>query len=310
MSVIRGISQISSLKVWARRFYSWSAFFGALAVIFIVALLGVGAIEKFLPGALRFVGIAAAISLAIGALLLIFNEKLVVSSMKLKAISQESDCPRLWRAVERGRGDRAMPRVYLMEEIGQNAFAFGLFRGAVAATSGLIKNLDDDEVAAVMAHEVGHLRNNDIVVTMVITGTVMFFAVLGWLVKELAIYTPSGKDNDSAPKRYLLGILIGGTIYYVGRLLAHLLRLFVSRQREFAADAISASTLGTPAPLASALRKISENPGIGSETASALVGFLCTADPVISFNDETLTELFSTHPSMKKRLEELEKLAT
>ncbi len=175
---------ISSLKVQGRLLRSWGSFILALLCVAGLGAVTFGLLAEFLPGSLRFVGPAALISLGVTALLLTFNEKLVVAGMGLKPVLSEKDSPRLWQAVERARGTRARPRVYLMHETGQNAFAFGLFRGAVAATSGLMKNLDDDELAAVMAHEVGHLRNRDILVSMFLTGTVMAFAILGWLVKE------------------------------------------------------------------------------------------------------------------------------
>jgi len=84
-------------------------------------------------------------------------------------------------------------------------------------------------------------------------------------------------------------------MYLFGRLFGQILQLFVSRQREYAADASSSKIMGTSRHLASALKKIIKNPNIGSENVGAAMGFLCTADP-------EPTDLFSTHPNMEKRL--------
>ncbi|MCI0533099.1 M48 family metalloprotease [bacterium] len=301
---------VSSLKVASRRFKSWGAFLIALAIIALAAAVFIVLIVEFVPGSVRFVVPSVFVAFITATLLLAFNEKLVVWSFNLEPITKSHDHERLWNAVNHARGSRRIPRIYLMREQGQNAFAFGIFRGAVAATTGLINNLNDDELTAVMAHEVGHLRNRDIVVSMIITSTLIFFGLLGWLVKEFSIFASSKNHRDSPGWRYLVGILIGGAIYYIGRPFVAMVRLYVSRQRELAADAISADTIGSPMPLISALKKISSNPRIGSETMSAAVGFLCTADPVSSFNDEKFVELFSTHPPMATRIRELEQLAS
>lgn len=307
MSYTVGKKGVSSLKVQGRQLRSWGSFILALLCVAGLGALTFGLLVEFLPGSLRFVGPAVLISLVVTALLLGFNEKLVVMGMGLEP-AKRNEQSKLWRAVIRACGEHKLPRIYVMPEMGMNAFAFGLFGGAVAATTGIIKNLNDDELAAVMAHEIGHLRNRDILVSMFLTGTVMVFAILGWLVKEFSIMAPSKDGKDSSFKRYVVGILIGGAIYTIARLAVHMLQLFVSREREYAADAMSAKIMGSVEPLKSALAKISTNPRVSSSAAaSAAVGFLCTADPVRTV-DPKLAELFSTHPSMENRFKALEAL--
>ena len=188
-----------------------------------------------------------------------------------------------------------------------NAISFGWglpFFSAVGATKGLVDDLSQEELEAVMAHEVGHILNKDILISMAMAVTVMMMATTGWLLLRLGPY--GGRSRSSRGKNGAVALLVllavGGTMYIFGRLLGIVLQAFVSRQREYAADATSARIMGSSDPLISALQKVTGRAYIGASPAvGAAVGFLCTADPEPS-------DVMATHPSLERRIRALEKL--
>jgi heat shock protein HtpX len=289
---------------------SW--FLLILAVFAMVAawLLLTAPIYLFAKPAIRFVGIAMALSLGISLLLFIFNEPLVVLMTGAKRIRKREASPMLWDSVNRVAPEMLSrtPRIYLIEESGMNAFAFGAglpFLSAVGATQGIIKALDKEELDAVMAHEMGHIANKDMMVSITMTFSVMTMAFTGWCLYRLAPLSLVGsseeKNGEKKGKVILICIIIGAAMYYFGKALGCVLQLFVSRQREYVADAKSARYLGTGDHLISALEKISRNPHFAGKKAEAFAGFLCTADPDPS-------DLLSTHPSLENRIKALKAL--
>lgn len=296
-------------STWVRSWASFLFAFIAMAVMWGLCFL---VIARFAPGAIRFFYWGAIGAFSICGILLVFNEPLVVLTMHAKRIKSREQCPRLWDAVHTVTPliAKPTPRIYLVDTAGMNAFAFGWglpFFSAVGATQGIINKLEQEELEAVMAHEVGHIANKDILVSMAMTLSVMMMAFTGWMLLKIGPYG-SGNDRSSSNDKKggwaILAILaIGGGMYLFGRLFGYILQMFVSRQREYAADASSSKIMGTSKHLASALQKIMRNPTIGSAKVGAAVGFLCTADPDPS-------DMLSTHPSMSKRLAALRDLET
>ncbi len=302
----------NSRVCYERFFYillrSWLAFLFGIITIGSFWYGCYAAVSHFAPGGAQFFKIALMIAVPIILLLLLFNEWLVCVSASAKRLKTKTDCPRLWQAVRRVSPWYAvgpMPRVYLLPDKGRNALSFGWGLpgfSAVGATQGLLDNLDDEELASVMAHEVGHAINKDILVSMTMTFSVMILALTGYLLMEIAP-TSSSKSQDetgksSSPFGAIICVVIGGLLYYAGRLVGLLLQAFVSRQREYAADAFSVAIIGSGQPLASALKKIAENPTIGSKKIGAALGFLCTDDPVPD-------DLLAFHPKLENRLAQL-----
>lgn len=245
------------------------------------------------------------------ALMLVFNEPLVYFSMDLRRVRKREDCPELWDAVTNVTPwhARPLPRIYLIPDSGMNAISFGWgipFFTAVGATTGLIKRLNQDELEAVMAHEIGHVINKDILITMIMAFTTMVMATTGWLLWRLGPFAGGdSKDSSDNSSGGLVGLLIalaiGAVLYGFGRILGAIMQAFVSRQREYAADATSARIVGSSEPLKSALRKVVANPSIGSGVSTSLIGFLCTADPDPG-------DVLDTHPSLEKRIRALDAL--
>ncbi|MBT7007170.1 M48 family metalloprotease [Candidatus Falkowbacteria bacterium] len=263
------------------------------------------------PEASTYFWWGAVIAGSIGVVMLLFNEPIVVRLTGAYRIRSAIGREKLWFAVKKSTFRGPMPRVYVLPGKGLNAISFGWglpFMSAVGATEGLIDSLTEDELTAVMAHEMGHVYNKDILVSTALTISVMMIAFTGWMMYRLGPFTSSNRSRSSRKKEdggisaLIVIFLIGLLMYVFGRLLGVVLQMFVSRQREYAADATSARIMGTPEPLISALNKISMNPRLGvSSVASAAVGTLCSADP-------DPYDLMSTHPSLYDRVEALSNL--
>ena len=291
---------------------SWVAFLFAIVILAAFWYGCYWAIARWAPGALGYFRIGAIGAGVVGGLMIIFNERLVVLCTGAQRIRQFDECPALWQAVERATPlyARPLPRIYLVPSSGCNAFAFGWglpYCSAVAATYGITKELEPDELTAVMAHEVGHIINKDILISMVLTISVMLMAFTGWLLLRLGPYSSSERrssDNKggSSAVALLVILAVGFALYGVGRLLGTVLQLFVSRQREYAADALAAQQVGRAQPLISALHRIQLNASLGSSrSTNAAIGFLCTADP-------DPDDLISPPPSFNNRIAALQSL--
>ncbi|WP_264578394.1 MULTISPECIES: zinc metalloprotease HtpX [unclassified Sphingobium] len=186
-----------------------------------------------------------------------------------------------------------MPRVYIVEDASPNAFATGRNpqNAAVAATTGLLHMLDRDEVAAVMAHELGHVRNRDtLVMTMVATiaGAISMIA-------NFALFFRGGNGNGGNPLAAILAVL-------VAPFAAMIVQMAISRTREYGADKAGAEISGNPHALASALAKIAgaaqrrPTQAVAQNPAAAQLYIVPTS----------VSELFSTHPKTEKRIAALQ----
>lgn len=221
-----------------------------------------------------------------------------------KEITQK-DNPRLWRIVENLAitDGLPMPKVYVVDDPSPNAFATG--RGpdnaAVAATSGLIAMMTDDELTGVMAHEMGHVKNYDIRVSMIAFALVAVISLLADIMLRLVWFRDSDNDSDNSVF-FLLGIIAA----IIAPLIATLIQLAVSRKREYLADATGALTTRYPEALASALEKIGTY-GRPMSKQNASTAHLFFTNPL---KKGTLSGLFSTHPPIAERVARLRKMGT
>lgn len=214
---------------------------------------------------------------------------------------EKRDDPRLWRTVENlsiATG-MPMPKVYIMEDSALNAFATGRDpkHAAVATTRGLLNALDDTELEAVMAHELAHVKNYDIRVSMIAFGLVsaigmladMFF-YMGWF--------GSGDREEVPPQMMIFGIIAA----ILAPFIAMLVQLAVSRQREYLADSTGAMTTRFPEGLARALEKIRDH-GSVMQRQSTSTSHLFFANPMKS---GLFSRLLSTHPPIEERIARLQ----
>ncbi len=211
---------------------------------------------------------------------------------------QKRDNPRLYRIVENLTITEGMPmpKVYVMDDPALNAFATGRDpdHAIVCATTGLLDALNDQELEGVMAHEIGHVKNYDIRVSMFAFGLVSVVALLADLILHFTFFSD---DDDKHPLFYLLGIVAA----LVAPLTASLIQLAISRRREYLADATGALTTRHPEGLASALAKIAEQ-GSATKRANSSTAHLFFANPL---KRGAIASLFSTHPPIEERIARL-----
>lgn len=230
--------------------------------------------------------------------------------------------PRLYNLLENLCISRGipMPKLKIIESDALNAFATGLNprQYAITVTSGLLKTLNDQEIEAVLGHELTHIRNGDVqmmVIAVIIAGVVGFFAELffrsftnfGWSYSGARSSWSSSSSSDNGNKKSSGGgavivIIIAVALIALAWLLSQLVRLALSRSRELLADAGSVELTKNPDAMISALRKI-ENHGELQGATSAVME-LCIDNPREGFAD-----LFATHPSVNSRVQALVKYA-
>ena len=203
------------------------------------------------------------------------------------------------------RADLPMPKLYIIPEDSPNAFATGRNpqHGVVAVTEGLLQVLDQREVAAVIAHELGHIKNRD---TLIMALAATFAGALSMLANAAIFGSlfgggPSSEDEEGgSPLAGLLGVMIAP-------IAATLVQMSISRAREFLADEAAAQYTGTPLALASALRKIEAwSQRIPIQSGSPGTAHLFIHNP---FGVNGLASLFSTHPPTEQRIARLEIMA-
>ena len=218
---------------------------------------------------------------------------------------QKKDNPRLWRIVENLSitDGLPMPKVYIMDDPAPNAFATGRDpkHAAVCATSGIIDLMNDDELQGVLAHELSHIKNYDIRVSMIAFALTVVISLISDIIIRLTWF--GGGDRDENNQVFLI---LGIVAAILAPIVATMIQLAVSRQREYLADASGALATRYPEALASALEKIKQTGSVArhQNTATAHLFF------VNPLKGHSLTNLFSTHPPIDDRIARLRSMGT
>jgi heat shock protein HtpX len=233
-----------------------------------------------------------------------FSDKIALAMYRAQPVSRD-DLPRVYQIVERltQRVGIPMPKIYVIPNDSPNAFATGRnpSHASVAVTQGILNLLTDEEMEGVLAHELGHVRNRDILISSIaatIAGAITLAARMAMWGAMFGGY--GGRDERNR------GGGIGGLFMIIlAPIAAMLIQLAVSRSREYAADDTGAHLTGNPYALASALRKLDEYSRRVPQQASPSTAHLFIVQPFLGTSGLNLANLFSTHPPIAKRIERL-----
>jgi heat shock protein HtpX len=243
---------------------------------------------------------ALIIAAAMNAIAYFFSDKIALMSSGAQPVTREQ-VPRLYEVMERlaAKANLPVPKLYVIPEAAPNAFATGRnpSHASVAVTEGLLQLMTDDELEGVIAHELSHVRNYDILISSIaatIAGAISYLAHIGWWF--------GGRDDEREG-----GGIAGILMLILAPLAAFLLQLGISRQREYSADATGARMVGQPYGLISALQKLGAyNKRIPTTTLPPTTAALCIVKPM--FGSETFSSLFSTHPPLEERIAALREM--
>jgi heat shock protein HtpX len=276
-----------------------SNFSAGLRTVLLFATLGgllvvIGALVGGVKGALVFLLIALVLNFAF----YWFSDKIAIASAGAKPVS-EQEAPQLYEMVREltTRAKLPMPRLYIIPSEQPNAFATGRNpdHSAVAVTAGITKLLTPEELRGVISHELGHVRNRDILTQSVASA---MGAAITWIAYTL--FWIGGDDNNSP-----LGAIGALALVLLAPISASLIQLAISRQREYSADATGAQICGNPEALATALLRLEEGAKAMPMQVNQATEPLYIVRP---FRGSGIAGLFSTHPPIEERVRRLRQM--
>lgn len=278
---------------------------GGFKTAALLALLGgVTLVVGWRLGGVPGLALAFIVTIVGNGVALAFTDRIALRSMRAHPVG-EVEQPRLYRLVRElsNSARRPMPRLYVSETDQPNAFATGRNprRASVCCTRGLLAMLDERELRAVLAHELSHVHNRDLLISSVAAALA---AVITFL-SQLAILISLGRGDDEDDP----GVLGALLMMVLGPIAALVVQMAISRSREFQADAAAARMTGDPLALATALRKI--DAGTRAMPLPPDAELVATSPLMIAnpFHQVGLVRLFATHPSTAERVARLERLA-
>ena len=237
-----------------------------------------------------------------------FSDKLVLAMARAKQVTPE-ETPELHRVVDEQvrLAGIPKPKVYIIESDSPNAFATGRSKShaSIAATRGILRILDREELGAVLAHELAHVGNRDTLIMTMVAAVAGAISMIAWMAQWSMIFGGGRRDRNASPAG-MIGLLI---VVIVMPLAALLIRLAISRTREYQADKTGALTSGRPMALANALRKLQRGSqakplDIPKERLET-VSHLFIVNPL---KGDGIATLFSTHPPLEERIRRLESM--
>jgi heat shock protein HtpX len=275
-----------------------SNFSAAIRTTLLLAGLGgllvvIGALIGGAQGATAFLAIALLLNLVF----FFFSDKIALRAARAQPVSEQDD-PRLYQMVRdlTTRAGLPMPKLYVIPQEQPNAFATGRSpkHSAVAVTAGIRKLLSEDELRGVLAHELGHVRNRDILIQTVASA---IGTAITWIAYMLLFF---GGDDESP-----LGAIAALALVFLAPLAASIIQLAISRQREYSADATGAEIAGNPESLASALLRLEAGAQAVPMQVNQATEPLYIVKP---FSGGGIASLFSTHPPIEERVRRLRQM--
>ncbi len=230
-----------------------------------------------------------------------FSDKIALRMYGARPVTREQ-APRLYSMVEyiSSRAGIPVPRLYLIPSDSPNAFATGRnpAHASVAVTEGAMRLLDENELMGVLAHEIAHVKNRDILISSIAATMASMIMWVAYMARFAAIFGGRSSDDEEGGG----GALAGLATIIVAPIAAMLIQMWISRTREYQADASGAALTGTPHGLASALQKLEAYAKRLPMDAAPSTAHMLIIHP---FSGSALLNLFSTHPSTQKRIARL-----
>jgi heat shock protein HtpX len=256
----------------------------------------------------RGMEIALIFAVVMNAISYFFSDKIALKSSGAQPVTREQ-LPRLYEVMERlaAKANLPVPKLYVIPEEAPNAFATGRnpHHASVAVTEGLLNLMTDDELEGVIAHELSHVRNYDILTTSIaatLAGAITYMATMARWGMIFGGY--GGRDDDREDGG---GAFAAIAMMILAPFAALLLQLFLSRTREYSADETGARMVGQPYGLISALQKLGAyNQRIPTTSMAPATAALCIVKPL--FGTGGISSLFSTHPPLEDRIEALRRI--
>ncbi|MEO5535508.1 MAG: M48 family metallopeptidase [Pseudolysinimonas sp.] len=280
-----------------------------IILLFILIIGALSVVASFIVGdwSVSIWTVVVAIGYAVIQYFLATRETLALSGAREVT---KADQPRLYRIVENLAITEGlpMPKVYVINDPAPNAFATGRDpeHAVVAATTGILEIMTDSELEGVMAHEMGHVKNYDIRVSLIVFGLVIAIGLIADIIFRMLFWGGRSRNSNLGGPAFLVVIAIGLVAAILAPIVAAVVQAAVSRQREYLADATSSLTTRNPEALASALEKL-QTYGRPVARTNTSMSHLWIADPN---RPGFMSKLFSTHPPIADRIARLRNNAT
>jgi heat shock protein HtpX len=234
-----------------------------------------------------------------------FSDKIVLMMYRAKQ-ADETKAPRLHAIVRElaGRANIPMPKVYIVEDPSPNAFATGRnpSHASVAATTGILNLLSEEELRGVMAHELAHVQNRDILISSIAATFAGAISMIANVIQWGAMFGGASRDDEDRGGNMIASIAMA----IIAPIAAMVIQMAISRSREYAADYAGAKLSGKPLSLASALGRLEQSVrSLPMQTGSPSTAHMCIVNPFRG----GIAGLFSTHPPMEERIKRLQQIA-
>lgn len=276
----------------------------AYLFFFALIVIGIGWIISYFLQSQIILLVAVVLAIALNFFSYWYSDKIVLSISKAKLVKKDDE-PELYRMVENLSitAGLPMPKLFIMEEMQPNAFATGRDpeHGVIVVTRGLINRLEKIELEAVIAHELAHIGNRDILLSTMVVVLVGMVVIMTDFFFRYAFWGGGGRDGGSR----IPMIVIALALAILAPLLAQMMRMAISRKREYLADATGSLLTRYPEGLASALEKIATDPNPMRKANDATAHLFIVSPFRGKEKNSWLHKLFATHPPIEERVARL-----
>lgn len=273
--------------------------------LFLVVVIGIGYIFSYIYGDSNVLYIAVIFAVLMNVISYWYSDKIVLRLHKAIPVTRDNQRD-LYNSLENLAitAGLPMPRLYIVEDAAPNAFATGRDKdhAVICVTTGLLHLLNKNELEGVLAHELSHIGNRDILISTVVVVLAGFITILSDIFLRSTMHNSRDRDSRAGGMIFILGLILA----ILAPIAATLIQLAISRKREFLADASGALLTRFPEGLASALRKINTN-SISMKTANTATAHMFIANPFArdSKGLSSVRKMFLTHPPVEDRVKAL-----